>query len=275
MSDHGLTLSTGQVVPAVAFGTWKLDNRTAAPAVAAAIADGYRLIDTATRYHNEIGVGRGLRESGLPREDVMVTSKLRGGDQGAEQTTRAVHASMTALDVDYLDLYLVHWPLPRLDRYVESWRELIELRDQGLIRGLGVSNFTADQIDRLVTETGVAPVLNQVELHLGWRQDELLAQMAERGIPVQAWGAIGRGKGLLDDERLTTVAARHQVSPAQVALRWVWERGAGSVAKSGDQTRRRQNLDIHGFSLTEDDHALLASFPQERIGKDPLVNEEY
>ena len=272
---HGVELSSGQVLPPVSYGTWKLDDAAAQVAVREAIDEGYRAIDTGQRYHNEAGVGAGVRLASVPRDQVRVTTKLRGGDQEREQAKRSFKASLRNLGLDYIDLYLIHWPLPRLDKYVESWQSMRELRDDGLIRTLGVSNFTAEQVDRLVAETGEAPAINQVELHVGFQQAELRQQMAERGVVVQSWGSIGRGQGLLADERLQRIAAAHEVSPAQVALRWLWQHGLPCIAKSGDPQRRRDNLQIHDFQLTDDDLAVIADFEQERVGKDPMTNEEY
>lgn len=271
----GVRLASGQILPPVSYGTWKLDDAAAEVAVREAIDEGYRAIDTGQRYHNEAGVGAGVRAASVPRDQVLVTTKLRGGDQERDQAKRSFKASLRNLGLDYVDLYLIHWPLPMLDRYVESWQSMRELRDEGLIRTLGVSNFTAAYIDRLIAETGEAPALNQVELHVGFQQTELRQQMAERDIVVQSWGSIGRGKGLLADDRLQQIAAAHQVSSAQVALRWVWEQGVPCIAKSGNPQRRRENLDIGGFQLTEDDLAVIAGFEQERVGKDPEVNTEY
>ncbi|MGA4506946.1 aldo/keto reductase [Propionibacteriaceae bacterium G1746] len=273
--EHGVKLSSGQVLPPVTFGTWKLDDTAAELAVRDAATEGYRAFDTGQRYHNEAGVGAGMRTAPVPRDQLMVTTKLRGGDHGAEQAERAFKASLRNLGLDYIDLYLIHWPLPRLGLYVETWQALRELRDQGLIRTIGVSNFTAEHIDALIAATGEAPAVNQVECHVGWRQDALRQQMADRGVVVQSWGAIGRGKGLLEDGRLQQVAAQHGVSPAQVAMRWAWQQGVPVIAKSGNPERRRQNLDLDSFVLTGDDMALLATFDQVRIGKDPDVDEEY
>ena len=271
----GVRLSSGQVLPPVSYGTWKLDDAAAEVAVREAIDEGYRGVDTGQRYHNEAGVGAGVRSSSVPRDEVLVTTKLRGGDQDRQQAARAFKASLRNLGLDHVDLYLIHWPLPRLDKYVESWQTMRELRDEGLIRTIGVSNFTAEHIDRLIAETGEAPAVNQVEMHVGFQQQQLRREMAERGVAVQAWGAIGRGKGLLADERLQRIAAAHSVTPAQVAIRWIWEQGVPCIAKSGDPRRRRENLDIHGFSLTQEDLAELAGFEQERVGKNPDIDEEY
>lgn len=272
----GRQLATGQFLPAVSYGTWQLDDAQAEIAVREAIdMDGYRAIDTGQRYHNEAGVGAGMRSSGVPRDQLMVTTKLRGGDQERVQARRSFKASLRNLGLDHVDLYYIHWPLPRLDKYVECWQTLRELRDEGLIRTLGVSNFTTEHVDRLIAETGEAPAVNQVECHVGWRQEQLRADMAERGVVVQAWGPIGRGKGLLEDSRLVEIASRHDVTPAQVALRWLWEQGVPSVAKSGNPERRRQNISLHHFALTPEDVAIIDTFEQVRVGKDPLVTEEY
>lgn len=272
---QGVELPSGQVVPPVTYGTWKLDDAAAEVAVRQAVEEGYRAVDTGQRYHNEAGVGAGVRGASVPRDQVLVTTKLRGGDQEREQAKRSFKASLRNLGLEYVDLYLIHWPLPRLDKYVESWQSMRELRDEGLIRTLGVSNFTAEHVDRLVAETGEAPAINQVEVHVGFQQAQLRQQMAERGVVVQSWGSIGRGKGLLADQRLVRIAAAHDVTPAQVALRWLWQQGVPCIAKSGDPQRRRENLDIHGFELTHDDLAVIAGFEQERVGKDPETDVEY
>lgn len=270
-----VALADGHTIPAITLGTWLMDDDTVARAVVEAVADGYRHIDTAMRYHNEEGVGRGLRECGLPRDQVAVTSKLRGGDHGYDGAMRAFKATKRNLGLGPVDLYFIHWPLPKLDQYVETWRALIELRDAGEIRSIGVSNFTPAHLQRLIDETGEAPVVNQVELHPGWRQDALREYCAEKGIVVQAWGPLSRGKGLLELPQVADTAAAVGVSPARVVLRWLWQLDIPSVPKSADPARRRENLDIFGFELDEAQMRALSSMPQERYGKDPDVHEEY
>lgn len=275
MTDNGVTLSSGQFAPAVAYGTWDLNEKQAPEAVAGAIEDGYRWIDTAQRYHNEVGVGEGLRRSGIAREEVMVTSKLRGGDQGSFMCGLALQSTLANLGLDYLDVYLIHWPLPRLDLYVKSFTKMQKLRDQGLVRTIGVSNFTAEYVDRLADECGEMPALNQVEMHIGWNQDELRAQMAERGVAVQAWSPLSRGTGLLADERIVKIAEAHGVSTGQVGLRWLWEKGVLSAPKAASPEHRRANLDIFGFELSDEQTAVLDAFDPAPIGSDPRSYEEF
>lgn len=271
-----IPLADGGWLSGVSLGTWRLDHDAARSAVAESIRAGYRQIDTAARYHNELGVGRGIRDAGLEPGEVQVTTKVRGGDQGFDETLRAVESSRRILGVDAIDLCLVHWPLPRLDLYVDTWRALVRLQADGVVRSIGVSNFSLAQVDRLVAETGVAPVVDQVELHPRLPQAALRAGLAERGIVAQAWGPLGRGKGLLDAQPLVEAARAHGVTPAQVALRWLVELGAPPVPKSGDAARRMQNLDVFSFALTPEEHASIATLDTgERAGKDPSVDEEY
>ena len=206
---------------------------------------------------------------------MFVTTKLRGADQGYRETREALRASLDRLQLEHVDLYLVHWPLPRLDLYVKSFKKMMKLRDQGLIRTLGVSNFTAEYIDRLADECGEMPAINQVELHIGWNQDELRAQMAERGVAVQAWSPLSRGTGLLGDERLVRIADELGVSAGQVGLRWLWEKGVLSAPKASSPEHRRQNLDIFSFALTDKQTAALDAFEPKPIGADPKTYEEF
>lgn len=267
-------LNDGHALPALGFGTWRVNGDAAEEQVRNALAAGYRLIDTAASYGNEEEVGRALAGSGVPRDDVVVTSKLRGADQGYDAALRGFERTLAALGLDHLDLYLIHWPLPARDLYVDSWRALIRLREEGAVRSIGVSNFTAAHLDRVVTETGVTPAVNQVELHPGFVQDEMRAANAARGIVTESWGPLGRGKGLLDTPEVREVAAAHGVSPARAVLRWHHQLGVLPLPKSADPRRQRENLDIAGFTLTDEEMARLGSLRQRRLGGDPDTHEE-
>lgn len=271
-----IKLADGNTLPKIAFGTWLLDNTSAVGAVRDALREGYRLIDTAMRYHNEMGVGAGLAQSGVDRETYKVASKVRGGDQGYDGTVRAFNATLTHLGLDYVDFYYVHWPLPKLDWYVPTFRAMQDLRDKGKIRSLAVSNFNLDHLDRLKQETGEYPVINQVEIHPGFAQRELVEGCRERGIAVQAWGAIGRGKGMLELPEITRVAAETGLTPAQVALRFTLDAGACPLAKSNNPVRRAQNLAAAELApLSREHFELLEAMDYGRQGKDPEVDEEY
>jgi 2,5-diketo-D-gluconate reductase A len=269
-----LRLNDGHSLPAIGFGTWKVDGADAVAQVRSALAAGYRLIDTAASYDNEAEVGRGVAESGVPRGEVVVTSKLRGADQGYDAALRGFERTLEALGLDHLDLYLIHWPLPAREKYVDSWRALVRLREEGAVRSIGVSNFTAAHLDRIIGETGVAPAVNQIELHPGFVQEEMRAANAERGVVTESWGPLGRGKGLLDAPAVRAVADAHGVSPAQAVLRWHHQLGVLPLPKSADPQRQLENLDVGGFTLTDDEMARLGSLPQQRLGGDPDTHEE-
>jgi diketogulonate reductase-like aldo/keto reductase len=262
-------LRGGLEMPVLGLGTYRMHDEAAAVAVRSALEAGYRLIDTAALYDNETGVGKGIADSEVPRGEILVQTKLRGVDQGFDQALRAFDASRARLGLDYVDLYLIHWPLPRLDRYVDSWRALLKLRDEGLVRDVGVSNFTVAHLDRLVAETGVAPVVNQVELHPFFIQEDLLAQDTAAGIATQAWQPLARKTSLLAEPALAAIAAGHGVTPAQVVLRWHLQRGVIPIPKSATPARRRANLDVFDFALSAEEMAAVADRPQARSGADP------
>ncbi|MET7289251.1 aldo/keto reductase [Streptomyces sp. NPDC005573] len=268
-------LPDGLSLPCVGFGTYPLAGQEAETAVLSAFDAGYRLIDTAASYGNEAEVGRAVAASGLPREEVLVTTKLRGADHGYEPTLRAFAASAERLGVDYVDLYLIHWPLPRLDAYADSWRAMTELREQGLVRSIGVSNFTVDQLDRLAAETGVMPSVNQIEMHPHFPQERLREEHARRGVTIQSWSPLGRGDGLLAEPAVTEVARAHGVTPAQVVLRWHLQLGVVPVPKSASPARQRANLDLFGFTLSEEETAALSALERGRTGGDPDTHEEF
>lgn len=269
------TLNDGTTIPAVGLGTWPMDDAEAERAVGTALESGYRLLDTATNYRNETGVGRGVAGSGVPREEIVVTTKLPGRHHGYAQTLASFEESRARLGLEYVDLFLIHWPLPRVDRYVDSWRAMIKLREEGLVRSIGVSNFTAAHIERLEKETGVLPCVNQIEMHPYFPQDELRAYHAGKGVVTESWSPLGQGSDLLDDPAVAAVARAHEVTPGQAILRWHVQLGALPIPKSGDRDRQRANLDVFGFELTEEEMETLAGRAHRRLGGDPEVHEEF
>ncbi|MFJ7771298.1 aldo/keto reductase [Streptomyces sp. NPDC097107] len=269
------TLNDGTPLPALGLGTWPMTDDEAERAVREALETGYRLIDTATNYRNETGVGRGLAGSGVPREEIVVTTKLPGRHHGYEETLASFEESRARLGLEYVDLYLIHWPLPRVDKYVDSWKAMVKLREDGLVRSVGVSNFTEGHIERLEKETGVLPSVNQIELHPLFPQDELRAFHERKGIRTESWSPLGRGSDLLDDPALVEVADAHGVTPAQAVLRWHTQLGAVPIPKSSDPARQRANLDVFGFGLDAGQMRTVADRAHRRIGGDPEVHEEF
>lgn len=268
-------LNDDTTLPAIGLGTWPMNDAQAEDAVAEALGLGYRLVDTATNYRNESGVGRGLARSGVPREDVVVTTKLPGRHHGHEETLASFEESRARLGVEYVDLYLIHWPLPRLDKYVDSWRAMIKLREDGLVRSIGVSNFTVAHLERLEKETGVLPSVNQVELHPHHPQDELRAFHEAKGIRTESWSPLGRGTRLLEDPAVVATAESLGVTPAQVVLRWHVQLGAVPIPKSGSPERQRTNLDVFGFALGPAQMRAVSERAHQRIGGDPETHEEF
>jgi 2,5-diketo-D-gluconate reductase A len=275
ISIPGRTAHDGTKIPAVGLGTWPMDDTQAEEAVSRALGMGYRLVDTATNYRNETGTGRGVARSGVPREEIVVTTKLPGRHHGYAETLASFEESRVRLGLSYVDLYLIHWPLPRVDKYVGSWKAMIELRAAGLVRAIGVSNFTAEHLGRLEAETGVVPSVNQIELHPLLPQDELRAFHDEKGIITESWSPLGRGSALLDDPVLGKIAETHGVTPGQVVLRWHTQLGAVPIPKSADPGRQRENLDIFGFELTPAEMTAVGDRPHQRLGGDPTTHEEF
>ena len=255
-SPQTLTLNDGRLIPQLGLGVWQVPNAAAPALIAEAIAAGYRLIDTAAAYGNEEGVGRGIAEALAPREDMFVTTKLADGDHGFDQALKAFDESLRRLKLDFVDLYLIHWPRPRLDRFVETWRAVIRLKEEGRAKSIGVSNFTPAHIRRLVAETGVAPAVNQIELHPRFQQTEARRFHEERGIATQSWSPLGRGR-LDDDPTIAGIARRHHKSWAQTILRWHVENGLIVIPKSISPTRIRENIDVFDFRLDPDDMATI------------------
>ncbi|MEV1067235.1 aldo/keto reductase [Streptomyces sp. NPDC050263] len=269
------TLNDGTRLPALGLGTWPMDDAEAEQAVAEALGLGYRLVDTATNYRNETGVGLGVARGGVAREELVVTTKLPGRHHGYEETLTSFEESRRRLGLEYVDLYLIHWPLPRVDKFVDSWRAMIKLREEGLVRSIGVSNFTAGHIERLEKETGVLPSVNQIELHPLFPQDELRAFHEAKGVRTESWSPLGRGSALLQDPAVVSVSEALGVTPGQVVLRWHVQLGAVPIPKSSSPERRRANLDVFGFELGPAQMAAIAARAHRRLGGDPEAHEEF
>jgi len=270
-------LSDGTTLPAIGFGTYPLKDDEAVDAVASAIGAGYRLIDTAVNYRNEDAVGRGLAASGVPREHLQVTTKLPGRDHGYDETLASFERSRATLGVDYVDLYLIHWPNPSVDRYLDSWRAMIQLRERGLVRSIGVSNFTEEFLTRLKDETGELPSVNQIELHPYFPQPELRAFHEANGIRTEAWSPLGKNAPILSEPAITDAAQRHSVSPAQVVLRWHVQLGSVPIPKSKTPSRQRENIDVFDFELTNEEVEAISALGRAEgrlFDGDPNTHEE-
>jgi 2,5-diketo-D-gluconate reductase A len=270
-------LNDGHTLPAIGFGTYPLRGSAAIEAVVSAIEVGYRLIDTAVNYDNEASVGEAVRQCGLPREELFVTSKLPGRHHAYDQAIASVEESLERLGLDYLDLHLVHWPNPSVDQYVDAWRALVEARSRGLVRSIGVSNFTRAHLERIVEATGVVPAVNQIELHPGFPQPEMRAANADLGVLTEAWSPLGKRAAPYGEPAVVAAAERLGVTPAQVILRWHVEIGSLPIPKSATASRQAENLDIFGFSLLADEVDAITALgrPDGRLfGGDPDVHEE-
>lgn len=277
------SLRNGALMPAIGLGTWPMSNAEAEVAVAEAIGAGFRMIDTAYAYGNEEGVGRGVRASGVPREELFVTTKLNGEWHGFEAAQEAFAASARRLGLDYVDLYLIHWPLPARDRYVDAWRGLIKLRQDGRVRAIGTSNFKPSHIRRLVGETGVTPEVNQIELNPLVPQEDARAFHAQSAISVQSWSPLGLGahrmaaveagvstlRSVLDDPAVVEIAQPHERTPAQVVLRWHIELGATPIPKSANPERMAANIDVFDFALEPAEIAAISAIDHgDHVGAD-------
>lgn len=264
-----LPLADGHGIPQLGVGTYKVPADATADLVAGALEAGYRHIDTAALYGNEKEVGEGVRRSGLDRDDVFLTTKVWNDDQGFDETLRAFDASAERLGLERVDLYLIHWPIPSADRYVDTWRALVRLREEGRVTSIGVSNFSPAHIERLRDETGVLPVIDQVELHPRFPQDELVEWNTAHGIVTESWAPLARG-GLLEEPVLAAIAARYGKTPAQIVVRWHLDRGLVVFPKSVSLDRLRENGDVFDFTLDADAHAQIATLETgERTGRNP------
>ncbi|QAY73028.1 aldo/keto reductase [Agromyces protaetiae] len=264
-----IELHTGIRMPQLGFGVFQVPNDETEAAVATAIAAGYRSIDTAAIYGNEEGVGRAIAKADVSRDDLFVTSKVWNSDQGYDETLRAFDVSLGKLGLDVLDLYLIHWPTARNDRYVDTWRALERLRADGRVRAIGVSNFEPAHLDRIVQETGVVPVVNQVELHPALQNRAVIAANDALGIVTEAWSPLAQG-AVLGEASIVRVAERHGQTPAQVVLRWHLQQGRVVIPKSVTPARIAENLDVFGFDLDADELAAIDALDRDgRTGPHP------
>lgn len=269
-----IALNDGNVIPQLGFGVWQVPDDEVARAIHVALEAGYRSIDTAQGYENETGVGQAIAESGLKRDDLFVTSKLRTKDQGYDATIKSFKSSLQRLGLDYLDLFLIHWPTPARDLYSDTFRAFVQLQKDGLVRSIGVSNFLPEHLDRIIGDTGVTPAVNQIEVHPQYQQLDVRDFHKQHGIAIESYSPLGSGKGLLDEEAIATIAKKYDKSPAQTVIRWHLQQGLIVIPKSVHPERIKENLDVFDFELDEDDLAAIAKLDRKdgKTGDDPATN---
>ncbi|HSE08052.1 MAG TPA: aldo/keto reductase [Nocardioidaceae bacterium] len=256
-------LNDGHEIPAIGFGTYPLVGPQGVDAVVSAIDVGYRLIDTAVNYENEREVGEAIRRSGVPREELFVTSKLPGRHHAYDDTVASVRESISRLGLDYLDLHLIHWPNPSVGRYVDAWRALVDLRKQGLVRSIGVSNFTEEHLTRIIDATGVTPAVNQIELHPYFPQVAMRRVHDKLGVRTESWSPLGKRQAPFGEPPVAEAARAHGVSPAQVILRWQVQLGCIPIPKSSTRERQVANLDVFGFDLSTEEVEAISALGRE------------
>lgn len=264
-----LEMNDGRLIPQIGYGVFKVDDDVAEHSVVNALEAGYRHIDTAAIYQNERGVGVALKASGLAREEVFVTTKLWNTDQAPQDAWAGLQKSLDLLNLDYVDLYLIHWPSPWRENFLPAWETLIEMRDKGLVKSIGVSNFEEEHLSKIISATGVIPAVNQIELHPYLQQEELSSINAEHGILTEAWSPLGQGQAL-EDAVLSSIALKHNVTTAQVIIRWHIQCGRVVIPKSVTEERIRSNIDVFNFELDPDDLLAIKQIETgSRIGPDP------
>ena len=277
MTTPRYALNDGTSIPAIGFGTYPIKGEEGIAAMTSALEVGYRLLDTAVNYENEREVGEALRRSGLPREEVQIASKVPGRDHANERAVASVESSLDALGIDYLDMALIHWPNPSVGLYREAWKALVEVRERGLARSIGVCNFTAQHLKDIIDATGVTPSVNQIELHPYFPQAQMRAENERLGIRTEAWSPLGKRRAPFEEPPVAQAAQAHDVTPAQVILRWQVQLGNVPLPKSATPERQRTNLDIFGFELTEQEMDAITALGQGNgrlFDGDPDVHEE-
>ncbi|MEU3953819.1 aldo/keto reductase [Streptomyces achromogenes] len=267
-----IILNNGVEMPQLGYGVWQVPDDEAERSVATALQAGYRSIDTAAIYGNEEGTGKAIAASGLPREEIFVTTKVWNSDQGYDATLRAFDTSLAKLGLDYVDLYLIHWPLPSRDAYVDTYKAFEKLYADKRVRAIGVSNFLPEHLRRLTEETSVVPAVNQIELHPHLQQRASRAVHEELGIATEAWSPLGQGKGLLEVPAIVAIARKHDRTPAQVVLRWHLQLGNIVIPKSVTPSRIEENIAVFDFSLDDEDLAAISALNEDRrLGPDPAT----
>ncbi|MGL9726797.1 aldo/keto reductase [Enterococcus sp. DIV0756] len=273
-----ITMNDGHQLPAVGLGTYQIRGGEGLDQVLTAIQDGYRLLDTSTNYDSEGIVGEAIRRSGIPRSEFFVTTKLPGKYHHYEDALMMIQESLFRMGLDYFDLYLIHWPLPKRGLYVEAWKAMVTAQKLGLIRSIGVSNFEPEHLDKIISETGVTPAVNQIEIHPYWVQERMVKADKDRGIITEAWSPLGRGSDALKEAVITELAEKYGKTPAQIILRWHAQRGIVPIPKSRNLQHQRENLAIFDFELTqtEIERINLLEKADGRIeGQDPNEYEEF
>jgi 2,5-diketo-D-gluconate reductase A len=269
-----VTLNDGTAFPQLGLGTYNLRGEDGVAAMVAAVDGGYRLLDSAVNYENEVEVGEAVRASGI-RDDLIVTTKVPGRDHGYDETIASARGSLERLGLERIDLYLIHWPNPSVGKWVDTFRAMVTLQQDGLVGSVGVSNFTEPMLARLVEETGVTPAVNQVELHPYFPQAALRAFHAAHGIRTESWSPLARRTELLSERTIVDIAEAHQVTPTQAVLRWHVQLGSTAIPKSADPARQRENADVFGFSLTDAEVAAISALERGRLWDgDPDTHEE-
>mgnify|MGYP002712463999 CR=1 FL=1 len=273
-----LNLNDGHIIPVVGFGTYKLNGTQGVHAIVNALNNGYRVLDTAYNYENEGTVGKAISQSHVARDQVIVTSKLPGRYHDYDSAMIAIQESIYRLNVDYIDLYLIHWPNPKQGKFVEAWTALIDAQKAGLLKSIGVCNFLPEHIDTLEQETGVLPTINQIELHPYFNQQDVIDYHREKGIVIQAWSPIGRASNVINDETIATIAEKYNKSIPQVILKWHVQNGIVPIPKATSNQRQLENIDIFDFSLDAEEMAKINNLTREdgrRKDQNPAIYEEF
>ena len=271
-----IKLNDGRSIPQLGLGVWQVDPGITARVVRDAIDVGFRSIDTAEGYNNEEGVGEAIKSAGIPRDQLFITSKLRNGGHARDQALRSFDDTMKALQLDWLDMFLIHWPVPGQDKYVEAWKTLIELQQQGRIKSIGVSNFNEDHLERIIGETGVTPVVNQIELHPYFTQADKRGYLKSKNIHIEGYSPLGSG-AVLKDQTIKAIGEAHGKSVAQVIVRWHIQQGNIVIPKTTHRDRMKENFDVFDFQLSDDEMKTISGLDKGedgRSGSNPATNND-